>query len=211
MKRLGKIQFAAIFALITVLFSAPSAQAEWITIEISGSVTDVVDMGLGNNFHFGDPVSGTYTFDSTTPYSYTPQGDGYWHYTAPAGVSLNINGFNFQTNPDSVYFLITVVNDNLGTDSYAIQSDVNLSFNGDPVSTIAWYLHDSTGTALSSDALPLITTSDLTKWDTNMLDIQVFKSLIRAEITSAEVVPEPASAVLLGLGAAFLASRRKRH
>ncbi|MGA2071204.1 MAG: PEP-CTERM sorting domain-containing protein [Sedimentisphaerales bacterium] len=186
-----------------LLFCGGLAQAEWITIAISGYVTSVSDENkhFGGQIAIGTPITGTYTYDSAIPDSYPSDFSygQYWNYTPPAGVSLNVGGLNFRTNPDNVEFAVTVNNNNLGEDSYSIWSTKNLSLSdGTLVQSISWYLNDPTGTALSSDALPL-TMPDLSKWGYNSLNISTDRTFgISATITSA--TPEPATAFLFGLG-----------
>jgi hypothetical protein len=201
--------FNLIFAIGAVVLCAALApvRAEWITIAISGQVTSVSDQynHFGGQISVGTPITGTYTYDSSTPDSYPSDFSygQYWNYTPPAGVSLNVGGLNFRTNPDNVEFAVTVNNNNLGEDSYSIWSTKNLSLSdGTLVQSISWYLNDPTGTTLSSDAL-LLTAPELGKWGYNSLNISTDRTFgISARITSA--TPEPATAFLLGLGALLM-------
>ena len=181
------------------------ARAEYITVAISGQVTGVSDQynHFGGQIPVGTPITGTYTYDTAIPDLYPSDFiyGQYWNYTPPAGVSLNVGGFNFRTNPDNVEFAVTVNNNNLGEDSYSIWSTKNLSLsNGTIVQDISWYLNDSTGTALSSDSL-LLDAPYLSKWSYNTLSISRYRDYsIAGTITSAVLVPEPATAFLFGLG-----------
>jgi len=198
-----------IFLILGVLLCwSGLAQAQLITIAISGHVTSVSDFSsqLGGQIHIGDAITGTYTYDSATPDS-DPSGNGdYWHYSSPTGISLNIRGINFRTDPINVNFLVEV-----GNSYYLLRSYHNLPLsNGTPVQHISWQLTDPTGSGLSSDALPLAA-PDLSKWVGNRLSItgpdcspQYFS--IGATITSASI-PEPASAFVLGLGTLLIRRR----
>ncbi len=219
MKRLGKIQFAAIFALIATLFGTPSVRAEWITIAISGQVEYVNDQlgNLQNQVHFGDTISGTYTYDSAIFDSNPSSAVGDYEYSVPpAGIWLTAGGFDFRTNATNVNFLVEILNDDglLNVDAYLIRSYNNSPLYGNVlVDEISWQLDDSTGTALSSVALPL-TAPDMSKWSSNNLvitgpKIESIESFgIRATITSATLVPEPATILMLGFG--MLLTRRIR-
>jgi hypothetical protein len=188
----------SILILGVLLSCGALAQAELITIAISGQVTSVSDQHnhFGGQIAFGTPITGTYTYDTATSISGP---SGYEWYTTPAGISLNIGGFNFKTDPTNVDFLVSVANNYLGEDYYGITSRHNLPLsNGTLVQYIHWELRDSTATALSSDSLPL-TAPDLSRWSSNGLSITTDRDFgITATISSA--TPEPATAFLLGLG-----------
>lgn len=201
--------FAA-FALVACFSSAP-VRADLITIKISGYVTSVSDQY--NHFGgqitagtqiTGTPITGTYTYDSAI------SGLGSYQYSAsPAGISVTVGDFNFQTNPANVDFSLGVENGYLALpDYYGLISRRNLPLsNGTSVQFISWQLYDPTGTALSSDAFPL-TAPDLNKWASNSLNITHDRDFgIQATITSAVLVPEPATAFLFGLGLMLIRKR----
>ena len=101
--------------------------------------------------------------------------------------------------------------DNLPEDRYGFVSYKNLSLsNGTLVGNIYWVLINSTGTVLSSDALPTTAPIPLTQWQSNNLNIygagpDAF--FISADVTSAEIVPEPATFLLVALGGLLLKKR----
>ena len=118
------------------------------------------------------------------------------------------NGFEFATD---VNFMMEIVNDNSGIDAYSFESDNNkLLHNGVTVTEISWQLHDSTMTVLSDDALPT-TAPVLSDWDDNRLSItggpRETQFGFDATVTSAEIIPEPGTLLLLLLGAALLKKR----
>ena len=193
-------------------FSALPAQAALITIEITATVDFVYDPSgcLEGNIGVGDIITGTYTYESSTADSspLDPIQGNYWHYGPPAGISLSVGGFDFQTNPADVEFCVAVRNNNpSGDDIYAIVSYNNLALsNGSLVNDIYWQLNDHTASALSSDALPAIPPI-LDHWQANALHFRIDeKSIVTAYVTSA--VPEPATIVLFVIGALLL---RNRH
>jgi hypothetical protein len=199
---------------ILFCFVCVPVQAEMITIAITGQITGVSDQygHLENKIHVSDTITGTYTYDSAMLDSNPSSTVGDYMYNAsPAGISLNCGGFNFRTNPDDVDFLVEILNNDgiRNYDGYLLRSYNNLPLsNGALVNHISWQLDDSTGTALSSEALPF-TAPDLGRWNSNVL--QIFNDNdfgISATITSAVLVPEPATLLLFGIGTLLL---RKSH
>mgnify|MGYP001099493399 CR=1 FL=1 len=102
-------------------FCASPAQAEPITIAIEAVVDRVDDPSsyLGGKIKTGDIIAGTYTYDSSTLDSNpSPSVGDYQHFDPPAGIFLSVGGFDFQTDPANVYFLIEVANDHPWFDPY---------------------------------------------------------------------------------------------
>ena len=158
MKKKGIINFCIFIILITIptlLF------AESITINITAEVAYVDDMGntLDGAVGVGDIITGHYTYESTTPDTNTlPTVGDYWHDTSPYGISLEVNGLVFETDPNDVNFLVEICNDHglpTPTDNYLLRSYNNLPLPGGIiVEHISWQLDDSTAAALSSESLP---------------------------------------------------------
>jgi len=204
-KRLWKIIFAVLFLALPA-----ASYGELITISISGYVTSVSDKygNLEDKIHVNNILTGTYTFDSEMSDSNPSSTVGDYQYNvSPAGISLSCGGFVFKTDPANVSFLVEVGNDSSTGDSYVVISYNNLSLsNGVLVDYISWQLDDSTGTALSSDALPLCA-PDLTKWQPWCgLYIDGERGggyLIKVDITSATLIPEPATFLFLSCGLWF--------
>ena len=189
-----------------------SAKADLITIAISGQVTSVGDPSghFGGQIHIDDTITGTYTYDSATLDSYPEDTTyaQYLNYSAMTGISLYVDGFNFGTNPNNVEVGVTIRNDDFGEDRYTFGSNYNLPLpDGTSVQHLFWVLSDLTGTALSSDALPL-TAPDLNKWSYNSLYIGRDRDFgIFATVTSVVLVPEPATLILLAFSIAILKRR----
>ncbi len=206
-------------AIITIIMFLSvgfcNVQAEIIIIGIEATV-DYVDDPCNvfeGSITPGDIVTGTYMYDSDTEDSnpLSTVGD-YWHYDSPFGISLTVGGFDFRTDPDNVNFLVEIINDGaLEDDGYVLQSYYNLPLpNGVPVGHISWQLNDPSGQALSSTALP-ITAPVLNDWDQPFgLYFETRRQFfVRSYVTSAVVIPEPASLLLLSLGCLVL--RRKNR
>ncbi|NIP25165.1 MAG: hypothetical protein GWN67_17750 [Phycisphaerae bacterium] len=165
------IKKAEILAVLFVFLSfwTGSIQAEVMTIYLSAEVTylDDPESLLEGEVNVGDAITGSYLYDSSTPDTDVLNLDTIGHYqhsSSPFGVSLSMGGFTFQTDPDNVDFVITILNNHNGGDMYGLLSYNNLPLsNGVHVENIAWQLDDYSGTALSSDALP-ITPPVLTNW-----------------------------------------------
>jgi len=190
-----------------------SAEASLITIEIEAVVDSVSDERnyLEGKITVGDIITGFYSYDSSTPDTNpSPTVGHYWHYGTPAGISLTVGGWNFQTDSANVEFLIGVGDDGpSGNDAYWLTSYENLALaNGTLVDSIGWQLEDDTGGALSSDVLPL-TGPLLGDWQSNHLRLHGERGgyIIDAHVTSA--IPEPGTMLLFGLAGVLLVGRNK--
>jgi hypothetical protein len=133
---------AVAFACVAFVLFAGEALAAPITFSFAGSVTDD-PFGLSS---FGAPITGAYTFDSTATDTIPSPSTGSFPSVGPA--------FGFTTNVDGTAYSLSsnlTVNtaNNIGVDQYgAIATSAVL--------TLEVFLQDSTQTALSSDALPLL-------------------------------------------------------
>ena len=204
-------------AVICGLFSSvPSADAMLVIVGITAEVTSVSDgTGTGlleSRISVGDTMTGVYIYDSSTPNSARWSYRGlYEHDAAPCGITLMVGGLVFMTDPENVDFTVEIA-DNVCyvaycEDSYALESRNNLPLeNGFPVERISLELSDSSGFALSSVALPT-TALVLEDWDyeTGFMRIggargREYGFGIRANLTSATLIPEPATIWLLVLG-----------
>ena len=204
----------AAFFVFSVVFFVSNAKAEMVEISITATVNYLLDTKnyLEGKVHINDIITGSYKYESATPDSSLsdPTQGNYWHYSTPAGISLAVGGFNFTTNPDNVNFLISIGN-NCPGDVYLVRSNNNLPLSGSAgVGGISWQLDDYTATALSSDALP-VTAPILSQWQDKTLNIDgggIGGSFaIGAEVTSAQLVPEPATFLLFAVGTMFLRKR----
>jgi len=200
---------------VILALSCNSLRATIITIELTAEIAEVDDLGglLEGNVNVGDTITGSYTYDSTTLDSSPSETVGsYEHFNSPYGISLSVGGFVFETNPDNVYFLVQILNDHLGEDGYLLRSYNNLPLsNGVWVDHISWHLVDYSATALSSDELPTAPPV-LEDWAYSPAQLGLeFGSKggsgIYGEVTSVDIVPEPGTVFLLGLGSLALIRR----
>ncbi len=211
------IKIAGILAVVFIVLNlcAVHLRADIITIQLTAEVTHLVDFLdlFEGKIKIGDIITGSYTYDSETPDSnpFNSLGE-YWHFSPPYGVSLSAGGFVFETDPDNVSFLVGISNNHLFTtkDSYWFVSYNNLPLsNGVSIYAFSWQLEDYTGTAVSDVAL-LTTPPVLEDWGGNYLSLAFGDrgdSTLQARVTN--VIPEPATFLLLALGSLFLAGRRQ--
>lgn len=134
------------------------AHAELITVNISATVEYADDPGNGLNgqMNVGDTISGTYTFESTTPDVDPSVIYGKYPHAAGGGeIDLTVNGLNLKTNPDRINgdFAIDIINES-NFDLYHVMSFDNLDLSsGAQLNYMAIDLYDSSGQAHSSDVL----------------------------------------------------------
>jgi hypothetical protein len=206
-----------IISLLVCLLSfwALPARAELVTIQITAEVDHVDDPFdyLKGQIKVGDIVSGRYVYDDSSPDLNTwPNGGLYEYSTAPYGIFLSVSEFQFQTDTGSVDFVIGISNNYNSSDNYSLGSYNNLPLSdGTYVGGIYWALSDSTMNALSSDSLP-ITAPVLEYWGFNFMSVgggtRARSFAIASHVTSAEVIPEPSTMLILGLGGLVLRKRR---
>jgi hypothetical protein len=140
-----------------------------ITIRITAQVAAVDDRDniLNGAINVNDTITGTYTYNGFTADSNPlPTVGDYWHTTSPYGITVYVGGLVFQTDPNSVDFLVEIVNDHNTppTDNYLLRSYNNLPLaNGATVDHIAWQLDDDTAIAIASATLPT-TPPNLPDW-----------------------------------------------
>ena len=216
-----KKTFIIMTAAILGLFSCV-ARATLVPIAITGEVTYVYENYglLGGNINVGDIITGVYIYDSSTPDSELAEDIGiYRHYAPPAGITLTVGGLVFMTNPDNTEFTVGIGNNPpppLGgnpLDTYHLSSKYNLPLpNGAPVDHIWLSLSDLSFSTLSSDALPT-SAPVLDDWETQRIEItgsipapreEYPEYRIEGDLTSAVLIPEPATVILFSLGSLAL-------
>jgi hypothetical protein len=202
-----------LFVILGLACCVRSAQGAIITIAIEGFVDYVEDPGglLAGSIFVGDLITGTYTYDTSTPDT-NPLVDyaSYWQTGPPAGISLVVNALQFGSNPDSLNYRIGIADGYESSDIYSVRSNNNLAVSDHLSPTdIYWKLEDITGTALSGTELPW-TPPKLDDWGVNALTITADRRFsIKAHVTHVMGVPEPMTVIMLGLGAIGLTGRRR--
>jgi hypothetical protein len=217
MKRKRKIMVLGIAILGGLIVCPSSAEATLITIEIEAAVDGVSD-NYGNflkgKINKGDLVTGTYTYDTDTPDSNPLANVGdYEHYAYPFGFSLSVGGLDFMTDPANTHFVVEIGNNAYYDDFYIVDSLINLPLsNGTSVTRIRFVLGDPSENAISSIELPT-TAPVLSDWQVNYLNVGGGgrdDMLFQAHVTSAVVIPDPSTILLLGFGAIALVRKVKK-
>jgi PEP-CTERM motif len=199
--------------LLITSFSSVGAVAGLVTVDFSGTVTKV-DTSKIPGTKVGDSFSGTLVYDSDTPV--TTPGTNLARYTAsqplPAGVGITLTVGGIMYAAESTHVMqLTVANDGPAPfpDAFTAFASVNV---GGVATSATFGVGDSTGTAFSSTALP--TSLDLSKFTTGEFVLGSTDSPILEGTINLQSVPEPGSAVLLGIGVlgggCLLRSRRVR-
>jgi len=158
---------AAAFVAMLALSGSMSI-AEPITFVFEGHVETVFD-GLGvldGQVQPGVKLTGSYTFDSETPNTAEPIGEGqlglYEHDQLPAGVRIVVGSFVFQSVASDIDFDIHVANDFgfAGTDEYGFISHNNEMQDPPPAPPLGrldlhWWAQNFEGQPFTSAELPL--------------------------------------------------------
>ncbi|MEN6385028.1 MAG: PEP-CTERM sorting domain-containing protein [Phycisphaerales bacterium] len=205
------------FVLVVLLFCiADLVQAVPVTIQISGNITSASGSGLPSTIYDGVSFLGTYTYDTSTPDSYSSAYSGYYQHSSPYGINLSLGGYQFQTAANHIgRFDIEIGNDDPGPpligplDYYLVCCNAFIPIDGITINSFTWNLHDTSYTAISSDALP-VTAPVLTDWEFNKF--YIFGSGNNGDFsitgTITEAVPEPLTISLLAIGL-ILCNRRR--
>jgi len=160
LKTVFKVHAGLVSFLTTLITSgslflvANPTQALNLTFNFTGEVTSRFSPNgvLDSSVAIGTPISGSYTFDSTTSDSNASLEEGRYLYSPPSRLAVTVGNYTFNASSPN-YFYITVLNDFSGQDAYFITSlSVQSSI---PVLSMGLGLNDISGTALSSDALLL--------------------------------------------------------
>ena len=192
--------------LLGIVCVPNSGYCDLIHVDFSGEVVATVG-SFGDVFDVGDPVSGRYTFDSTTSdRNMDPVIGAYGN--ALTAWTIHVGATVFTLNTGGVQKFIFVVDSpderisavGPGEDLYQIFAELNPVLDAPQVST-NWFFLDTSGTAFGNDALPIIL-PDISLFDDNL--VQIFdsrvgvRSAVFLEIDSL-VIPEPNSLIICGV------------
>ena len=211
-----------ITAIFILCMYASQTQASLIEIAIEAEITGVSDSGnlLEGNVNVGDTITGSYKYDSeaTDSEPTIPYYGSYNFFQTPYGISLEINSIHFQTDSSNTDYHIGITNNHPGAwDVYNMISKNNLPvFNNIAVNSIQWELQDYSEQALSDIILPT-NAPDLNEWqDYNLLIISgggnpklgELAFGIGAYVTTAVLIPEPSSFLLISIGLLYIRKRK---
>ena len=206
--------------IITILASTTPTTAQLVTVAITGEVWSASDpVGiLPNPIQVGDLMSGTYTYDTSSPdlHSYDPS-SGYFRFSQPpSGISLKIGNYTFETDPDNMDFRVSLDYnvDAAGSswNDFTLESDKTRPLpDGTELGPVFLYFGTTKGDdtdILSSYDLPL-TAPDMDYWGGGSFRISPPPGpSIHGYITSVVLIPEPATITLLATAALALIRRR---
>lgn len=198
-------QLASIVAaIVLVAWSAPS-RADLITFSFAGTV-DSVDPALAGTFSTGQTLTGTYTFQSTTP---ARAGSNSTFAVFDALTHLNFALGSYAATSSGAPEIQVDNNPPLPDhDRYAVLSRASDGLTGPAVAgmnldSFGFRLDDSTDTVFS-DALILPTSLNLSDFDNRRFFIfftdGTSPSIVSGTITALSSVPEPSSLALAGIG-----------
>ena len=198
--------------LLGALFTTGFARANPITFDFTGAVTQVPIDDLATGIQSGDSISGSFTFDSTavdaiaapTSASYTSTG-------AAFGMTVSVGAVTFS---ESGFLNIGILN--TFVDQYTVLAS-------SPLLTLDLFFQDNTGTAFSSDALPLSPPplAGFLQREFHLDEIDVAGDETQADgiidsltcgsgCVASSSAPEPSSTGLLFTGAILLAGWRSK-
>jgi len=202
-------------AVLGVLGWVPEADAFVVTYNFSGTVT-IVDPFLAAYFSVGDPVSGSVSFESTTPDTQVDPSIGYYSSAVSSFSVTVVHGTPYTAS--AAFGHIVVENDLLPlpvVDTYFV-TDAGTG-TGPMLGTDFFFagmqlsMEDTDATVYSSDALP----PGAPPFGQFELDQSGLFFVDRQEVphfVGFDAVPEPGSMALFALGAlvVLLGVRRKR-
>jgi hypothetical protein len=209
--RSALVLFAVLF--LTVGVSRESTAAP-ITFNFTGSVTQVPIDDPGTGLAFGDPITGSFTFESTSVDLIAAANSGSYQTSGPPnGISVLIGAFPFATSD----FLAVNISSNLPQDQYGVLGcSVDSSCTGDL--QIQLFLEDLQGTVFASDGLPLLPPpiGSFEARDFHLIatiagnQLQVDGTIDTLTCPTCVAVPEPATWLLLAPAFGALRLRRRR-
>lgn len=210
------ISFVWAVFLAASCVGASAVQADLVTYTFTGELT-LVDPGIASEFSVGEIVTGTYTFETTTPDSDPLPTFGEYN-NAITAFSANIGG-DYPLSGGTSNDIKIRNNDPIDAYSLNVFNPTSALVNGLGLELFSISLGDSNATLFDSDALPT-TVPDLSQLESNVTFNVTFFTVggsapletLEFELTSLEQIPEPSSVALalLTLSSVAVAIRRRK-
>lgn len=192
-----------IHTLLFIIFLMPiSASAQILTFEFEGYIDNIVknENNVIEGVYLGQTFNGWFNYSTDVPDLY-PSNPLRGTYYQDASIVVNLGDQTFPYIDGFINFFIT--NDNDGDE---FLYGVDGAYGDYSFTSLRICLTDSTGTAFATDELPLsLNIEDFDSALFRMVGDEIATSdffQIEGQITNIQYVPEPASLLLLALGAA---------
>lgn len=203
-----------IFVLLTILIFATNCVSEILTFEFTGSVSSI-DKGYGStvpDVSIGQPVIGTFSYDTSVPGVIDPLVNDRYNYDQTGSLEVSVGDIVISHINEPVE--IDVDNDayNIREERYEDHFYYRLTttvaeFGPDDINCDVRFLDNLNATAFDSFELP--TSFDLSDFD--IAEFYFHRSIewftVHCQIDQISLVPEPVSIVLFSLGGLLLRKR----
>ena len=195
--------FVTLLLFITSLTSA-TACAEILTFEFEGYIDNIVknENNVIEGVYLNQPFTGWFNYSTDVP-DLNPSDPLRGTYYQDASIVVNLGGQTYPYLDGFIYF--SIANDNDGDRFFYVVDGEYGDY------SFTWFgleLIDSTGTAFATDDLPIsLNIEDFDSAFFRMGGDEISTSdffQIEGQITNIQYIPEPASLILLALGAVIM-------